>query len=140
MGGVNSNSSNDEIFELAYEDSKKYFNYTLNKDLIKDEAEIIKERKGELKYNLTIRIYSDKKLSDKYQNYLNSIKMNNWEIIFLDGRFCEEKTKELIKKYKTKSINKKIFDEVLVILIDSFESFINMSKIERTNFLKNFNI
>jgi len=139
MGGVNSNSSNDEIFELAYEDSKKYFNYTLNKDLIKDEAEIIKERKGELKYNLTIRIYSDKKLSDKYQNYLNSIKMNDWEIIFLDGRFCEEKTKELIKKYKTKSINKKIFDEVLVILIDSFESFINMSKIERTNFLKNCN-
>ena len=35
--------------------------------------------------------------TDLTENYLNSIKMKDWEIIFLDGRFCEEKTKELIK-------------------------------------------
>ena len=139
MGGTNSYSSNDEIFKIANEDSKKYFNLTLDKDIIKDEDKIIKERKEELKYNLTIRIYSDKKCSKKYKNYLNSIKMIDWQIIFLDERICEEKTKELVEKYKAKSINKKVFDEVLVILIDSFDSFINMSKNDNMNFLKSFN-
>ena len=139
MGGANSYFSNDDIFKLANEDSKKYFNLTIDKDIIKDEDKIIKERKEELKYNLTIRIYSDKKCSEKYKNYLNSIKMFDWQIIFLDERICEEKTKELVEKYKAKSINKKVFDEVLVILIDSFNSFINISKNDNMNFLKSFN-
>ena len=65
--------------------------------------------------------------------------MFDWQIIFLDERICEEKTKELVEKYKAKSINKKVFDEVLVILIDSFDSFINMSKNDNMNFLKSFN-
>ena len=139
MGGTNSTSSNDEIFHLANEDSKKYFDYTLDKNLIKDKDKIIQERNGDIKYNLTIRIYSDKKCPEKYKSYLKSIKMDDWKIIFLDNGICPEKTKKLIEIYKKKAINKKFFDEVLVILIDSFDKFISMVKNSDKDFLKDFN-
>ena len=139
MGGTNSTSSNDEIFHLANEDSKKYFDYNLDKNLIKDKDKIIQERNGDIKYNLTIRIYSDKKCPEKYKNYLKSIKMDDWKIIFLDNCKCIEETKKLIEIYKQKAINKKFFDEVLVILIDSFDNFISMVKDSDKDFLKDFN-
>ena len=139
MGGTNSDSSNDEIFKLANEDFKKYFYSTLDKHLIKDKDKITEERKKDMKYNLTIRIYADKNCAEKYKNYLKSIKKDDWEIIFLDNSIRAEKTKKLIEIYKKKAINKKFFDKILLILIDSFDSFINMAKDDNKNFLKDFN-
>ena len=105
----------------------------------KSKNKLKNERNGDLNCNLTIRIYSNKKCCEKYRNYLQSIKMKEWNIIFLDEGFSQEKTNKLIEIYKNKSKIKRNFDEVLVILIDSFESFINLSKEDGKNILEQFN-
>ena len=109
-------------------------------DLINKE-EINKAKKLDLKYELTIRIYSDTKCTDKFKNYLNIIKMKDWEIKYLDNGFSKENTKKLVEIYKQRSKNKRNYNEVLVIIIDSLESFINSitEKEEEKDFLKVFN-
>ena len=65
--------------------------------------------------------------------------MEKWNINYFDNGFSPEKTKEIQNIYKTKSKNKKNFDEVLVILIDSYESFIETTRNNNKNFLNTFN-
>jgi len=95
----------------------------------KENTKIIEKRKGDFKSNLTIRVYSEEKITTKFKDYLETIKMEKWNIKYLDNGFSSEKTKELEDIYVTKFKNKKNedFDEIL---IDSYESFIkNVSKI-----------
>ena len=67
--------------------------------------------------------------------------MKDWEIKYLDNGFSKENTKKLVEIYKQRSKNKRNYNEVLVIIIDSFESFINSisEKEEEKDFLKVFN-
>ena len=67
-----------------------------------EKAKMTKERIEDSKCNLTnltIRIYSDKKISQRYKDYLKSIIMKEWNIIYLDGGFTKEKTNVLIDNY-----------------------------------------
>ena len=138
MGG-NYSSGNEKLNQNNQneKESEKFNNNDTNTNPNKDEMSQM--NKLNIKFNLTIRIYSDEKLSKKYIDYLEFIKMEDWNIIYLDNGFSKENTNKLIKEYKNKYVNKKLFDEVLVIIIDSFESFINMAKNEDKNFLKDFN-
>ena len=136
MGGENATAK--EKLNKAKEKSKKEFNDMMDNDFEIRKKKIKNERNGDLNCNLTIRVYSNEKCCEKYKNYLNSIKMDEWNIIYLEG-FSEENTDKLIEIYKNKSKNKKNFDEVLVIIIDSFESFINMTKEEGKNLFEQFN-
>ena len=95
--------------------------------------------KDDFKSNLTIRIYSDQKCTDKYKDFLKRIKMEKWDIKYLDNGFSPKKTKELEGEYKTKSKNRKNFDEILMIIIDSYESFKNAIINNDKNFLDYFN-
>ena len=136
MGGENATAK--EKLNKAKEKSKKEFNDMMDNDFEIRKKKIKNERNGDLNCNLTIRVYSNEKCCEKYKNYLNSIKMDEWNIIYLEG-FSQENTDKLIEIYKNKSKNKKNFDEVLVIIIDSFESFINMTKEEGKNLFEQFN-
>ena len=136
MGGQNATAK--EKLNEAKEKSKKEFNDMMDNDFEIRKKKIKNERNGDLNCNLTIRVYSNERCCEKYKNYLNSIKMDEWNIIYLEG-FSQENTDKLIEIYKNKSKNKKNFDEVLVIIIDSFESFINMTKEEGKNLFEQFN-
>ena len=136
MGGQNATAK--EKLNKAKEKSTKEFTDMMDNDFENRKKKIKKERNGDLNCNLTIRVYSNEKCCEKYKNYLNSIKMDEWSIIYLEG-FSQENTDKLIEIYKNKSKNKKNFDEVLVIIIDSFESFINMTKEEGKNLFEQFN-
>ena len=120
---------------------KKVSDINNNQNGLINKEEINKAKKLDLKYELTIRIYSDTKCTDKFKNYLNIIKMKDWEIKYLDNGFSKENTKKLVEIYKQRSKNKRNYNEVLVIIIDSLESFINSisEKEEEKDFLKVFN-
>lgn len=137
MGG--NNSSVREQFKQKEEKTHQDMN-NLIKDYFGKENEKIKmERNEDFKFNLQIRVYSDDKISEKYKKYLQTIKMEEWDFKYLDDGFSSDTTNELIDIYKKKSFIKKNFDEVLIILIDSYESFIDILKNENKNFLKDFN-
>ena len=138
MGNKNSPSL-DEKFKMAKEKSQKEFSNMIDKNFEKNKEKVKIERDGNMKFNLTIRIYSDDKLPQKYKDYLVSIVMDDWKIIYLDTGFSKQTTNNLIEQYKKNSSDKKKFDEVLVIIIDSYESFINSCKDDEKNFLKDFN-
>ena len=137
MGGKNS-SLTKQINQNA-EKSQKDLEDIRKKCLENVEEELKKERKGDMQTNLTIRVYSENQVPQKYKIYLDSIKLDNWNIIYLDNGFSSEATKTLIDNYKKKSKEKRKFDEVLIIIIDSYKSFKDAMEIDSKNFLKNFN-
>lgn len=137
MGGKNS-SMPEQINQNA-EKSQKDLEIIRKKCLENEEEEFKKERKGDMETNLTIRVYSENQVPLKYKIYLESIKLDNWNIIYLDNGFSSEATKTLIDNYKKKSEEKRKFDEVLIIIIDSYNSFIDAMEIDTKNFLENFN-
>lgn len=132
-------SSLKEKFQNEEQKSHQDLDKMMSKHLGNEREKIIKERKGDLQTNLTIRVYSEEKYPTKYINFLNSIKMDNWNVIYLDNGFSSEKTNEIIRIYQEKSKNKKDFDEVLIIIINSYESFENTLEDENKNFLSEFN-
>jgi len=97
------------------------------------------EKNDDFKSNLSIKIYSEEKCTTKYKDYLKEIKMEKWNIKYLDNGFSSDKTKELENIYKIKAKKKKNFDEVLIIMIDSYESFKNTVESDGKNFLDKFN-
>ena len=128
MGGQN---------DTAKEKSEKKFNDIMDYHFDTIKKKIKNERNGDMNFNLTIRIFSNEECCEKYKNYLNSIKMDEWNIVYLDG-FSQENTDKLIEIYKNKYIKKKFY-EVLVFIIESFESFIDITKEEGKNLLEKFN-
>ena len=139
MGANNTNNNLKEKLKKESKKSEQKFNDMMDKNLERKKEKIMKEREGNMKVNLTIRVYSDGKCPENFVNYLNKIKMEDWKISYLDNGFSKEKTDKLIDEYKKKSKEKKNYDEVLVIVIDSYESFINILKEDSKNFLKDFN-
>ena len=121
------------------EKTNKYLSQIMKENLISGKENNVEEKNEDFKSNLTIRIYSEEKCSIKYKEYLKSIKMDKWNIKYLDNGFSKEKTKELQNEYKAKSKNRQNFDEILVIIIDSYESFIKTTRDKNKNFLNNFN-
>ena len=121
------------------EKTNKYLSQIMKENLISGKEKNVEEKNEDFKSNLTIRIYSEEKCSTKYKEYLKSIKMDKWNIKYLDNGFSKEKTKELQNEYKAKSKNRQNFDEILVIIIDSYESFIKTTRDKNKNFLNNFN-
>ena len=137
MGG--NNSTYKQEVDKTEEDSQKQIQRIENESLQKEREEIEKERNGKLKYNLTITVYSEEKCPLKYKNYLDSIKMEDWKIRYFDIGFSSKNTESLIKYFKTKSENKKTFDDIIIIIIESYESFINCMDDEDKNILRDFN-
>ena len=137
MGAKNS-TLNEELKKVS-EKSEKKFSDMMDKNLEKKKQKIMKEREGNMKVNLTIRVYSNASCPEMFKNYLDRIKMEDWTISYLDNGFSKENTEKLIDEYKKKSQNKKDYDEVLVILIDSYDSFVEILKEENKNILKDFN-
>ena len=133
MGGENS------TFQAKLKNEEQKTHKFLDNIIKEQNEKIIEEKNGDFKSNLSIRVYSEEKCSSKYKNYLEGIKMEKWNINYFDNGFSPEKTKEIQNIYKTKSKNKKNFDEVLVILIDSYESFIETTRNNNKNFLNTFN-
>ena len=88
MGGKESSVS--EKFKTAGQKSQKDINDMMNNLLDIENEKLKKERNEDMKYNLTIRIYSDKKFSQKYKDYLNCIIMKEWNIIYLDEGFSKD--------------------------------------------------
>ena len=138
MGG--SNSTVKEKLKNSSQKQQKEFEGIVDRQLTRKINKISEERNGDMKCNLTIRIYSDEKCPDLYKNYLNSIKMDDWIIQYIDNGFSKENTERLIKIYQKKSENKRNFDEVLVIIINSYETFIKTMEDENKNFLEQFNL
>ena len=137
MGG--SNSTVKEKLKNSSQKQQKEFEGIVDRQLTRKINKISEERNGDMRRNLTIRIYSDEKCPDLYKNYLNSIKMDDWIIQYIDNGFSKENTERLIKIYQKKSENKRNFDEVLVIIINSYETFIKTMEDENKNFLEQFN-
>ena len=137
MGGNSSTYKKD--IEEKEENSQKEISRIENESFQKEKEEIEKERNGELKYNLTITLYSEEECPLKYKNYLNSIKMNDWNIKYITNGFSAKTNESLITYYKEKSKDKKYFDDILVIIIDSLESFLDLMKNEEKNILKEIN-
>ena len=138
MGG--SNTTVKEKLKNSSQKQQKEFEGIVDRQLTRKINKISEERNGDMKCNLTIRIYSDEKCPDLYKNYLNSIKMDDWIIQYIDNGFSKENTERLIKIYQKKSENKRNFDEVLVIIINSYETFIKTMEDENKNFLEQFNL
>ena len=135
------NSSIKEKVKNVEEKQNQFASELINEQYGKEHAKIKEERKDDFKSNLTIRIYSEEKCQDKYKKYLEGIIMEKWNINYIDNGFSSEKTKVLENIYLTRAKeNKKDFDEILMIIIDSCESFINLMQNNDKNFLNTFNI
>ena len=139
--GVSSSTKEkfNQLQEKANADVNKMIAQCLTEKNQKDIENLKNERNGDFNPSLNIRIYSNEKCPEKYKNYLESIKMKEWKIEYYDDGFSPKTTNELIDIYKKKSENIKNFDEVLIIIINSYESFIKAIKDDNKNFLKEFN-
>ena len=96
------NSTLNEELKKASEKSEKKFSDMMDKNLEKKKQKIMKEREGNMKVNLTIRVYSNASCPEMFKNYLDRIKMEDWTISYLDNGFSKENTEKLIDEYKKK--------------------------------------
>ena len=125
-----------------HELDKKFSEKQKNLEKIKIENEIKKmekERKGKIKYELSIYIYSNHEIEKNFTDFLSSNnEIYDWKIKSVKSNFSNKNSNELIKNFKEDYENND-FKNVIIIPINSILDFKKDIEIDEQNILNHFN-